>query len=109
MMLVNVIARKDTQGNVVNYVLVATFSLELNAMHAIVTDQAVRKKHVIQVEHVIARTAMKDLNAVVVKLGITNMNRNVDNVHAAKMGLHDVRPMVNVSASLALREEVVNV
>ena len=74
-MLVNVIARKDTQGNVVNCVLVATFSLELIAMHAIVTDQAVRKKHVIQVEHVIARTAIKDLNAVVVKLGITNIMR----------------------------------
>ena len=109
MMLVNVIARKDTQGNIVIHVLVATTALVLNVMHAIVTGQVGRKKHVIQVEHVIARTAMKDLNAVVVKLGITNMDRNVDNVHAAKMGLHDVRPMVNVSASLALREEVVKV
>ena len=109
MMLVNVIARKDTQGNIVNYVLVATSSLELNAMHAIVTDQVGRKKHVIQVERVIARTAMKDLNAVVVKLGITKMDRNVDNVHAAKMGLHDVCPMVNVGASLALREDFVNI
>ena len=108
-MLVNVIARKDTQGNVVNCVSVATFSLELIAMHAIVTDQVVRNKHVIQVEHVIARTAIKDLNAVVVKLGITNMDQNVDNVHAAKKGQHDVCPMVNVGASLALREYFVTV